>query len=89
MQTVHESFETNIETHGEIAVMDHTGDTKVIFSRDNEDEVAAARKQFADLKKKGFAAFRVKGKNGEKADQVDDFDPREERYSFVPPMQGG
>ena len=45
---------------GEIAVMGKAGDTKVIWSADNEDEVANAKKTFADLLKKGFTAFAVK-----------------------------
>jgi hypothetical protein len=76
-------------THGEIAVMDHTGDTKVIWSRDNADEVEAAREQFKRLKKKGFAAFKVVGKSGEKGEQIDEFDPNAERIILVPPMAGG
>ena len=76
-------------THGEMAVMNETGDTKVIWNRDNPDEVEMARKQFAEFKKKKFAAFSVRGKEGEKAEQIFDFDPNAERIIFVPAMQGG
>jgi hypothetical protein len=72
-----------------MAVMDHTGDTKVIWSRDNADEVEMARKQFAEFKKKKFVAFSVVGKSGEKGVQIDEFDPNAERIIFVPPMVGG
>jgi hypothetical protein len=81
--------EINLETHGEMAVMDMSGDTKVIWSRDNADEVEMARKQFAEFKKKGFAAFSVKGKNGDKDVQIHEFDPSAERIIFIPPMVGG
>jgi len=82
--------ETTIDTttHGELAVMDHTGDTKIIWSRDNEDEVENARRTFKDLKKKGYAAFRV-DKKGDKAEQIHEFDANVERVIFVPPMVGG
>lgn len=77
------------KTHGEMAVMDQTGDTKVIWSRDNADEVEMARKQFAEFRKKKFVAFRVRGKDGEKGEQIDEFDANAERIIFVPPMVGG
>jgi hypothetical protein len=86
---VQKDAEVNLETHGEISCMDSTGDTKVIWSRDNEDEVAAARDQFNSLTRKGFAAFKVVGKAGDKGEQVDEFDPKAERYILVPPMRGG
>jgi hypothetical protein len=79
----------NTKTHGEIAIMDGTGDTKVIWSRDNADEVEMARKQFNEFKKKKFAAFSVVGKDGAKGTQIDEFDPNAERIIFVPPMVGG
>lgn len=73
----------------EMAVMDHTGDTKVIWDPDNADEVAAARAQFEALRKKGFAAFRVRGKDGEKGAQITAFDPQAEKLILVPQMVGG
>jgi DNA polymerase IIIc chi subunit len=79
----------NVKTHGEIAVMDATGDTKVIWSRDNADEVEVAREQFKQFKAKGFTAFKVRGKDGERGDQIDEFDPNAERIIFVPAMRGG
>ncbi len=75
-------------THGELAVMDHTGDTKIIWTRDNPDEVENARRTFTDLRGKGYAAFKV-DKKGEKADQIHAFDEKVERIIFVPPMVGG
>lgn len=75
-------------THGEIAVMDHTGDTKIIWSRDNADEVENAKRTFRDLRGKGYAAF-LTDKKGEKAEQIHEFDPNAERIIFVPPMRGG
>lgn len=79
----------NTKTHGEIAVMDATGDTKIIWSRDNPDEVDNARRSYNRLKEKGFAAFSVVGKNGDKGVQIDEFDPNAERIIMVPALRGG
>jgi hypothetical protein len=74
---------------GSMAVMGRSGDTKVIWSADNEDEVANARRTFDDLvTKRGFAAFAV-GARGNKTDRVREFDPTAEKIIIVPPMQGG
>jgi len=72
----------------ELAIMDHTGDTKVIWSRENEDEVAAAKAQFQTLVGKGFAAFKVL-KKGEAGEQIREFDANLEKIILVPQMQGG
>lgn len=74
-------------TH-EMAVMDISGDLKIIWSEDNEDEVEAAREQFDKLKKKGFAAFSVK-KGGEKGEIVTKFDASIEKLIMVPGLAGG
>lgn len=76
-------------THGEMAVMGRDGDTKLIWSRDNADEVDNARRTFRDLKAKGYACFRTRGKNGDRGEQVTEFDPNAERYIFIPAMAGG
>lgn len=72
-----------------MAVMDHTGDTKIMWSKDNEEEVEEAREQFNRMKKKGFAAFFVKGKDGAQGEQMHEFDPKAERIIFVKQMRGG
>lgn len=72
-----------------IAWMDHTGDTKLIWSRDNSDEVENARRTFKDLKKKGFVAYKVTGKDGSRGEVIDEFDPHAERVILAPPMVGG
>jgi len=74
---------------GELAVMNDTGDTKLIWSQGNADEVAAAREMFDKLRKKGFVAYSVKGRDGEKNEIIREFDPASERIIMAPPMQGG
>jgi hypothetical protein len=76
-------------THGEIAVMSSKGDTKIIWDRKQADEVSNARRTFDDLMKKGYAAFSVKGKDGDKGEQIKAFDPDAERMIMVPPLAGG
>lgn len=73
----------------EMAILDHTGDTKVMWSKDNEDEVEAARAQFNTLTKKGYTAWRVTGKDGKKGEQIREFDPDAERIILSPPVQAG
>ena len=78
------------EGQGELAVMDPTGDTKIIFDPENEDEVAAAKATFDTLKGKGFAAFKVVGPKGEKSEeQIREFDPKAGRMIMIPALAGG
>jgi hypothetical protein len=78
------------EGMGELAIMDPTGDTKIIFDPENEDEVAAAKATFDTLKGKGFAAFRVVGPKGEKGDEIiREFDPKAGRMIMIPALAGG
>lgn len=72
----------------EMRVMDGMGDTKVIWSSENADEVANARKTFDELRAKRFVAFRV-NKLGNKGEQISTFDPDAEKMILVPPLVGG
>lgn len=73
---------------GELAVLDFSGDIKTVWDSENREEVAAARKQFDELRAKGFAAFKVK-KGGEKGEQIRAFDADAESIILVPPLVGG
>ena len=73
---------------GLLAVMDETGDTKLIWSRDNADEVEASRELFEKLRKKGYLAFKVKA-DGSQGEQITKFDPAAEKIIMTPAMQGG
>jgi len=72
----------------EMAVLDQSGDMKINWDPDNADEVAVARKTFDDLKKKGFAAFKITGEDG-RGEQVRTFDPQVRRLVMVPQVAGG
>lgn len=78
------------EYTGMMAELSERGDTKILWNKDNPDEVAAARKTFDDLvTNKRFAAFRVEGKKGKQGERMTKFDPEAERIILVPPMRGG
>jgi hypothetical protein len=73
---------------GELRYLDATGDQKVIWDPQNEDEVEAAESTFDSLKEKGFKAFKV-GKNGKKTTEMKDFDPEAGKVIMVPRMVAG
>jgi len=72
----------------EMAVMDSTGDTKLIWEEENRDEVEAAREMFDSLKRKGYLAYAV-NKKGDKGDVLDRFDPSAEKIIMSPQLKGG
>lgn len=72
----------------EMALLDGTGDTKVIWDPKNADEVEAAEMQFNALKKKGFIAYTV-NKKGDKGEIIRKFDPDAEKIILSPPLAGG
>jgi tRNA U38,U39,U40 pseudouridine synthase TruA len=70
-------------------IMDKTGDTKVIWSADNPDEVEAARNTFDELVgEKKFLAYKVK-KDGTKGEVIRKFDKTAERIILAPQLVGG
>ncbi len=54
----------------------------------SEEDVVDAEKMFADLREKGYRAFKMT-KSGDKGDQVDEFDPEASAYLMLPPIRGG
>lgn len=73
----------------ELAVMDKSGDTKLMWDKDNEDEVEAARTTFNKLKKKGFFAYTVTDKDGSKGKLIKEFDPDAQKIIMSPVMVAG
>ncbi len=72
----------------ELITIDPTGDTKLIWSPQNDAEVEAARTTFNSLKKKGFIAYAVKP-GGEKGTVLSEFDETAEKVILAPPVAGG
>ena len=73
---------------GVMAILDQTGDTKLIWDRNNEDEVENAKETFKRLTKKGHTAYLVK-KDGEKGKVMTEFDPDAQAIVMAPRMVGG
>lgn len=77
------------EGRGLMHTLDRSGDTRVMWDRGNPDEVTTARRTFTDLTRKGYLAYRAEGKQGERGEQIREFDPAAERIILVKPNVGG
>ena len=73
---------------GELAMLDATGDTKLLWNRGNQIEVEAAKELFKKLKKKNYIAYTVKD-DGKQGEIIHSFDPNLERIIMMPPIIGG
>ena len=73
---------------GIMRIMGVQGDTKLIWDKNNADEVKAAEKMFDELISKRFTAFSVSEK-GDKDEMIRKFDADAEKIIMVPRMQGG
>jgi hypothetical protein len=73
---------------GELAMLDVTGDTKLIWNKSNQAEVDAAKELFKKLKKKNYIAYTVKD-NGDTGEIIHSFNPNLERIIMMPPIIGG
>lgn len=77
------------KTMSELRIMDKSaGDLKVIWDKDNADEVEAARSQFDALLKKNFIAYTVDAK-GEKGKAIRKFDANAEKIILISEIIGG
>jgi tRNA U38,U39,U40 pseudouridine synthase TruA len=85
-----ESIEADrVIERNEMAILDRTGDTKLMWDPENKDEVEAARKTFDELVgTKKMMAFKVK-KSGKQGEQIKEFDPTAERMIITPALVGG
>jgi hypothetical protein len=77
------------ERSGELAVINHEGDTKITWNKSNDTEVEAARRAFDYLKEKGHSFFKMSASGEQRGDRLRDFDPDAERIIAVPRMVGG
>lgn len=76
------------DTRRELRILDHTGDTKIIWDRTKEAEKEHARDTFDRFKAKGYAAYKVNNK-GDKGEVLKTFDPDAEKMILAPPTVGG
>lgn len=81
--------------HGTMHVMDTTGHTTVTWDPDVATSVTDARREFRDLIRRGYSAFRmnVVSENGvvveEKGERITEFDPAAGKVMMVPHLRGG
>jgi hypothetical protein len=74
---------------GLMRVLDQSGDDdKITWDSRYAEEVAAAKKQFDALKKKGYLAFKVK-KDGKPGEMLKEFEPLANEIVMTPPVRGG
>lgn len=73
---------------GELAVLDHTGDTKTLWDPDNAVEIEIAEENFKKFRKKGYLAYKV-SEDGKKGEMITTFDPKAGRIIMSPPQVGG
>ena len=73
---------------GEMRVMGSTGDTKVMWDPQKDDEVKAAEAQFDILMGKKYKAYKV-DKEGDKGSEITKFDPSAGKIIMAPPLAGG
>jgi hypothetical protein len=64
------------------------GDTKIVWDKNNADEVQSARETFDRLRGKGFSAFAVT-RTGGKGTMISEFDPDAEKIILAPRFAGG
>lgn len=74
---------------GTMHTLDRNGDQRVMWDKDNDDEVEAARATFRSLTSKGYLAYKAVGKAGAQGEQIRTFDPEAERIILVKPNVGG
>jgi hypothetical protein len=68
--------------------MDGSGDSRIQWDPAKADEVDAAKAQFDSLTKKGYNAYAMR-RNGDKGEQVREFDPEAAKIILAPPIRGG
>jgi hypothetical protein len=71
-------------------IMDHTGDTRIMWDPRNKDEVDTAKAAFDAAKKKGMIAYKVDATTGEKTGEViREFDKKAGKIIMAPQLVGG
>lgn len=89
MNHVPENYVEPKNPTGQFAILDRTGDTKIMWDKDDPVSVETAKEAFDKLRKKGYLIYRVEGKNGEKGTMLTEFDPSAERLIASPAPRGG
>ena len=78
------------EGHGVMSMLTpRHGDLRVMWDRNNNEEVTAARETFDRMIREGHIAYQAVGKKGDRGEVMRTFDPRAERIIMVKQNQGG
>lgn len=73
---------------GVMEVLTQDGDLKQMWDSAIATEVEQARRLFADMRAKGYFAYKVDAK-GDKAEVLNEFDPHVEKMILAPQLRGG
>jgi hypothetical protein len=73
----------------ELAILDHTGDTKVKYDPTDTASTQEAQKAWDDAKAKGYLAYAVRGGDGSSAEVLREFDPTAPQIVMSPQLVGG
>lgn len=74
---------------GVLERMDSSGDAKIMWNKDNPDEVEIARATFQMAVDRRSLIFKAVGKDGAQGERVTEFNPELERVIIVPQLVGG
>ena len=86
---VHEATTEDVPSGRHVlAILDKSGDTRIEWDPNNEDEVANAQRTFQEMKKRGFVAYAVRRRD-QRGEVVREFDPSAEKLILAMPHVGG
>lgn len=90
MNTI-DALDTPIPTDGGILIVPKydEGDFRVEWKPEKSEQVESARRQFVELKAKGYKAYRVDPKSNEKGELIKEFDPAASKIVMIAPFAGG
>jgi hypothetical protein len=76
------------EEMGEMSILDSTGDTKILWDCNKQDEIDKAKTQFEELMKKEYSFFKCDSK-GNQLGEVKEFNELDEWIIAIPKTQKG
>ena len=79
---------TTTDEQSALIVLDHTGDTRLMWDKKAKPEVKAAQELFDKMKAKGYLAYTV-NKDGSPGEVINEFDPKAEKIIMSPQLVGG
>lgn len=88
MTTLVQEANRTEEHSGVMVILDHLGDTRHTWNRNNADEVEVMEDIFDTMVEKGYQAWSVT-KKGNKDQRISEFDPQAEKIIFSPALVGG